>query len=71
MLQYRIGNLIWVVGKLDRFKTLTGLNIFMWFKCQKFIEIVVIKSETLRSVVNSLKNPYKWSEIGLKNTERR
>jgi hypothetical protein len=43
----------------------------MWFKCQKFIEIVVIKSETLRSVVNSLKNPYKWSEIGLKNTERR
>jgi hypothetical protein len=28
--------------------------------------MAVIKSETPRSVVNSLKNQYKWSKIGLK-----
>ena len=30
----------------------------MWFKCQKPIEMLVIKSETPRSGINRLKNKY-------------
>jgi hypothetical protein len=38
----------------------------MWFKCQKSIEILVIKSETSRR-----ENQYKWSETGRKKYGRR